>query len=123
MRLSDEKARRLSALVWRGRLRRALPIVAIMLAGAIGAGYLFQNQIGRMDRTVDVAVHSATVLGVKPSGNAPGAGVVHIHLDDGRDVDAFNTLRVLPVTGAHVVVNEARHQSGKLTFDVVRLAD
>ena len=123
MRLSDEKARRLSALVWRARLRRMLPILAIVAVGAAGAGYLFQNQLRRLDRTVDVAVHSATVLAVKPSGNAPGAGVVHIHLDDGRDVDAFNTLRVLPVAGAHVIVNEARHQSGKLTFDVVRIAD
>lgn len=123
MRLSDEKARRLTALVWRERARRWVPVVALVLAlGGAFTAY-FVRQMDRADRTVDVQVHAAAVLDTTKLGTSPGAGKVHIHLDDGRDVEAFNTLRVLPAPGAHVVVNEARHASGKLTFDVMRIAE
>jgi hypothetical protein len=121
--MREENARRLSAMLWRQRLRQGAVVVGVIAVLAGFAIALFRQQVGRLDRTVDVAVHDATVLSVKPSGNAPGAGVVHVHLPDGREVDAFNTLRVMPRTGAHVVVNEARHESGKHTFDVVRLAE
>jgi hypothetical protein len=47
---------------------------------------------------------------------------VHVLLDDGRDVDAFSAMRLVPVHGAHVIVNQARHASGRLTFDVTGLA-
>jgi hypothetical protein len=48
---------------------------------------------------------------------------VHVHLDDGREVDAFSALRLTPFAGTHVVINEALHASGKHTFDVVRFAE
>ena len=47
----------------------------------------------------------------------------YVHLDDGRDVEAFSHFRVAPPNGAHVVVAEARHASGRVTYDVVRLFD
>jgi hypothetical protein len=31
-------------------------------------------------------------------------------------------MRVDPATGTHVIVNEARHASGKLTYDIARIA-
>ena len=48
---------------------------------------------------------------------------IHVHLDDGRDVEAFSHFRVALPNGAHVVVAEARHASGRVTYDVVRLVD
>jgi len=51
------------------------------------------------------------------------ASVIYVHLDDGRDVEAFSHFRVAPPNGAHVVVAEARHASGRVTYDVVRLFD
>ncbi len=119
MKLSDEKARRLSRLVWRERARRWLPLIAagVLVLGAYG--YFTEVQISRIDRTLEVKVHAATVLDVKRTA-ARGAAVVHVHLDDGRDVDAVSALRVAPAAGAHVVVNEGMHASGRLTFDVVR---
>jgi hypothetical protein len=122
MRLSDEKARRLGWLVWRERARIAVPAIAAVLV--LGGLLVFTTewQIGHSDRTVDVHVHEATVVAVKRTA-ARGAAVVRVHLDDGRDVDAVSALRLTPPAGAHVLVNEARHASGRLTWDVVRLGE
>jgi hypothetical protein len=54
---------------------------------------------------------------------SPGVRIFHVHLDDGRDVDALSRLRQVPAPGTHVVISESRHQSGRLTWDVVRVAD
>jgi|KBSMisStaDraftv2_1062788.scaffolds.fasta_scaffold2376474_1 hypothetical protein len=122
MKLSQENARRLSALVWRERLRRFAPIVlaVVVLTGLLTV--FLVRQIDRADRTVTVAVHNATVVAVKQGGGARAA-IVHVHLDDGREVDAFSALRLTPFAGTHVVINEALHASGKHTFDVVRFAE
>lgn len=122
MKLSQENARRLSTLVWRERLRRLAPIVlaAVVLTGLLTAFLL--RQMDRADRTLNIAVHNATVLSVK-QGGGPRAAILHVHLDDGREVDAFSALRLTPFAGAHVVINEALHASGKHTFDVVRAAE
>src|ERR1700674_4358925 len=120
MRLSDEKARRLTALIWRERARRWLPIVVVAL-GLFGAFVFFLCQpLNRADRAVDVQTHDATVINIK-RGGARGTAIVRVHLDDGRDVEALNALRLVPMTGSHIVINEARHASGRLTYDVVRL--
>jgi hypothetical protein len=122
MRLSDEKARRLTALVWRQRARRWLPIAAVLVALTVAFSYYFGSQLARIDRTVDVREHDATVIGIS-RGGARGSSIVHVHLDDGRDVDAVTTLRVVPPKGGHVIVAEARHASGRLTYDIVRVPE
>jgi hypothetical protein len=122
MKLSDDKARRLTRLVWRECARTWLPFVA---AGLVLVGmlvFMTEWQIGHADRTVNVQVHDATVLDVKRT-TARGAAVVRVHLDDGRDVDALSALRLQSRAGAHVVVSEARHASGRLTYGVERLSD
>jgi hypothetical protein len=123
VRLSEENARRLTRLVWRDRLLRALPIVVAVAVLAAGFTFLFLERIERADLTVDVTMHDGTVLGVKKLAAARGAAIVHVHLDDGRDVDAFSALRLVPIAGAHVQISEARHASGKLTYDVTGLGD
>jgi hypothetical protein len=123
MRLSQEKARQLSRLVWRDRLLRALPIVAAVLFLAGGATFFFLKQIERADRTVDIKMHDGKVVTIKKMGASRGAAIVHVMLDDGRDVDAFSALRVVPIPGAHVHIAEARHASGKLTYDITGLTD
>jgi hypothetical protein len=122
MKLSDEKARRLTALVWRERARRWLPIIAVTVGIFAVVSFFLARQIERADRTVDVKNHEGTVIAVK-RGGARGAAVVRVHLDDGRDVDAFSALRLVPLTGTHVVIGEARHASGRLTYDVVRFGE
>jgi hypothetical protein len=120
--MSDDKARRLERLVWRERARIALPAVAAVLALVGLLLFTTEWQIGHSDRTVGVEVHEATVVAVKRTA-ARGAAVVRVHLDDGRDVDAVSRLRLTPPAGAHVVVNEERHASGRLTWDVVGLGE
>jgi hypothetical protein len=122
MRLSPENSRRLTQLVWRDRARRWVPLIIAAVVGLGALAYVTELQIGRVDGTVDVLTHDATVLAVKNPG-ARGAVVFHVHLDDGRDVDALSTMRLTPAPGAHMTVTEAKHASGLSTFDVMRLAE
>jgi hypothetical protein len=120
MRLSEEKARQLNALVWRDRMRRWVPMIAVIIAVTSVLTFFLVRQVERADQTVDVKEHAATVLSVKRTG-ARGAAIVNVHLDDGRDVEALSTMRVDPMAGTHVVVDEARHASGRLTYDITRV--
>ena len=122
MRLSDDKARRLTRLVWRDRVRTWLPVAAVGLVLIGAVCFLTETQIDHADRTVDVTVHDATVMDIKRTA-ARGAAVVHVRLQDGRDVDAVSLFRMAPTAGTHVVVNEAKHASGRSTYDLVRFAD
>jgi hypothetical protein len=121
MRLSDDKARRLSSLIWRERLRRLLPVAATALVLLGVSTFLFINQARRADRTVDVKQRNATVVHVKRLAVARGAAIITVHLDGNRDVDAFSTLATVPAVGAHVVVSEARHASNRMTYDITRI--
>ena len=122
MRLSEDKARRLNALVWRDRARRVVPVVAAAVA-MIGLLTLFLvRQVDRADKTLDVQVRQATVVHIKKSGNGRAAAILEIRLDDGHETEAFSALRVDPPVGTHVLVNEAKHASGRLTYDIARIA-
>jgi hypothetical protein len=123
MRLSEDKARRLSALVWRDRARRLAPVIAGVVFAIALLTFFLVRQVEKADGTLEVKPHDATVLHVKKSGNGRAAAIVDVRLDDGRVVEAFSVLRLDPVTGAHVVVNEARHASGRVTYDIARVAD
>ena len=123
MRLSEEKARQLNALVWRERVKRWVPVVAVVVCATAVLTFFLVRQVEHADRTLDVKSHTATVVHIKRPGNGRGAGIVEVRLDDGRDVEAFSMLRLDPATGSHVIVNEARHASGRLTYDIARLAE
>ena len=123
MRLSKEKARQLNAMVWRERIRRWAVAIAIVVAIAGVLTYYLVQQVEHADRTVDVRVRDGTVVGIKQHSRGRGAGIVEVRLEDGRDVEAFSMLRLDPGMGAHVVINEARHASGRLTYDITRMAE
>ena len=120
MRLSNEKARRLSALVWRERARRGLLALIVLLAVAGAATYMLSSQTQRADRTLEVCEREGTVVSVKQGGSR-GASVIRVHLGDGRDVDAHSAARLVLPPGSHIVIAETRHASGRLTYDVVRV--
>ena len=122
MRLSDEKARQLTWLVWRDRVRSLLPLVGAGIVLLAFVTFVTEKQIEHADPTVQVQAHDASVVEAKRTASR-GAAVLHVHLDDGRDVDAVSLFRITPTVGSHVVVNEARHASGKLSYDIVRLAE
>jgi hypothetical protein len=122
VKLSEDRVRQLSRLLWRERLWRWLQVGA---AGLVVVGLLafaFAWRLSHTDRTVAVQAHDATVLNMRRT-SSRGVAIFHVHLDDGRDVDAVSLLPLMPAPGTHVVVNEARHASGRLTWDVVRAGD
>ena len=95
----------------------ALAAGVLALLGAFT--FLTETQIEHADRTVDVKVHDAHVIDIKRTVGR-GAAVVQVRLDDGREVDAVSLFRVAPLSGAHVIVNEEKHASGRMTYDIVR---
>jgi hypothetical protein len=110
-------------MVWRERLRRLLAVIAglVVLAGVFG--FVLWHQLGRLDATVALQDHLGTVLGLEAGGKGSAAPAVRVHLDDGRDVDASSAPRIVPPNGAHVLVAEARHASGKVTYRVLRVSE
>ena len=120
MRLSNEKARRLSLLVWRERARRALLALIVLLAVAGAATYMLSSQAQRADRTLEVREREGTVVSIKQGGSR-GASTLRVHLSDGQEVDAHSASRLVLPPGSHIVIAETRHASGRLTYDVVRV--
>ena len=107
-------------LVWRERARRGLLALIVLLAVAGAATYMLSSQTQRADRTLEVREREGTVVSVKQGGSR-GASVIRVHLDDGREVDAHSTSRLVLPPGSHIVIAETRHASGRLTYDVVRV--
>jgi len=121
MRLSKSNAQRLSGLVWRERARKAAIAVAaaVLLMGAV---VWFTNyRLARADPTLDVHAVDATVAAKE--GGRLARYVFHAKLADGREVDAVAPNGLPPPVGARVVLGEARHKSGRLTYDLIRLAE
>ena len=121
MRLSQDKSRRLTAMVWRQRIKQWVPVALALVLLFAGATYMMSRQLSKADQTLNVVSHSGTVTGITRAG--PRSAIAHVHLDDGRDVDALSQLNVIPPAGTHVTVSESRHASGRLTYDVTRLSD
>jgi hypothetical protein len=121
MRMSEEKSRRLMAMVWRERARNwgLVAVALVVLFG--GATYMLMSQLSRADRTLEVAMQTGTVTGITRAG--PRSAIAHVHLDDGRDVDALSQMSIIPPSGAHVVVGESRHASGRLSYDIRGLSE
>ena len=123
MKLSREKARQLTVLVWRERVRRIMPLLVIAFVLFGGFVYLTANRARHMDQTIDVKTHEGTVVNIKRGSPARGAFIIHARLHDGREIDALSTLRIAPLAGTNVVVNEFHHASGRYTYEIVRLAE
>ena len=121
MRLSQDKARQLSSLVWRERIRRWLPPILAIVAVFGLATYMLARQLDHADRTLETHMLSGVVTHITRAGAR--SAIAHVHLTDGRDVDATSVMTIIPPVGTHVVVNESLHKSGRQTFDVKGLAN
>lgn len=121
MKLSDDRSRALSRLVWRERLRTFLPLLVAVACGFAALTFYFNWQRSKADPTVSYAEMHGTVVEVKRQ-TLRSAAIVHVKLDDGRDVDAFSGLGTLLAPGTHVDIAASTHASGKLTYDVTRAA-
>ena len=119
--MSEEKSRRLMAMVRRERAKRWIPIALALVVLFAGVTYMLSSQLSRADRTIEVATHTGTVTGISRSG--PRSAIAHVHLDDGRDVDALSQMSIIPPAGTHVIVSESRHASGRLTYDIKGLSE
>ena len=115
-----ERERELSRLIWKERITRSA--AAVFAAVAIFGAYVFLTY--ERTRLVDVTVETAKLDGTVIS-TAPGltgkSMVVHVRLDNGLEIDATSYLKLQPVPGAHAEVRMARHQSGRVTYNVAKV--
>ena len=52
MRLSQDKSRRLTAMVWRERVKRWVPVALVLVLLFTGATYMLSNQLSKADKTL-----------------------------------------------------------------------
>jgi hypothetical protein len=59
VKLTEDRARRLSRLIWRDRLRHLLPLMVAALAIVGALAFMLEWRLSRTDRTVAVQAHDA----------------------------------------------------------------
>ena len=120
MRLSSDRQKKLTGMIWMARLKKALPVIliAIVLGGA--AIYVSNERAARQDKTIEVKEHKATILALKRP-RSRGIAIVTARLDDGRVVDALSQLSNVLVADEEVTISEGIHASGRHTYDVIRV--
>lgn len=123
MKISGANSRKLSQLVWRDRLRRLAPALIGAVALMSGAVAFNSYRAARSDPTLEVHTVAATILGLGKGQPARGGYIIRAQTADGLEVLALATTKVLPATGAHAVLAEARHKSGRLTYELLRTTD
>ena len=121
MRLSKSNAQKLSGLVWRERARKAGAGAAVVLLVVGGVIWFTSYRLGRADPTLEVHAVEATVS--HKEGGRLARYVFHAKLSDGREVDAVAPNGLPPPVGARVLLGEATHKSGRLTYDLIRVAE
>jgi len=112
MRLSEDKARRLNALVWRERARRVLPVIAVAIGAIALLTFFLVRQVEKADRTLDVQVHQGHGRPCQEVRQRSRRRDCRGPSRRRAQCGGFSALRVDPATGTHVIVNEARHSWG-----------
>ena len=120
MRLSNSNRQKLTQLVWLARFRRIAIAGAIAIVLIGGAAVFNYYRITRSDPTVDVQMIDAIVYGKSVTRAARRGFVFHVRLGDGREADALAPNGFAPPDGTRVVLNEAKHKSGRLTYELVK---
>lgn len=119
MRLSRDHDRKLTQLIWRERGKRLAVVLAISAVLIGGAVYFNHQRELRADPTVTVNSIEATVIEGVARGIRKGY-IVHARVPDGREVDAWVSSGYAPAPGTHVILAEAHHKSGKLSYELIR---
>jgi hypothetical protein len=114
-----DRERKLSRLIWQERIKRS--VIAVLAAAVIFGAYvlLTYERTTLIDKTAETAVLGGTVVSTAP-GLTAKTTVVHIRLEDGREIDAMSTAKRSPVPGAHAEIRMARHQSGRVIYEIAR---
>lgn len=119
MRLSRDHDRKLTQLIWRERAKRAAFIGALSAVLIGGAAYFNHQRELRADPTLTVNSIEATVI-EGPVRWVQRGHIMHARVADGREVDAWISSGYAPAFGTHVILAEAHHKSGKLSYELIR---
>lgn len=119
--MTPEQARRLNRLIWADRLRRWGPTAIGLAALLLGMAYLMGEKLARIDTVVEAEVLHGRITDAARMAGRRGGFLVHARLDDGRDVEAISQLAQPPLEGEEAEIRAARHASGRVTYDVLRL--
>jgi hypothetical protein len=115
-----ERERALTRLIWVQRIKTwgTAVLAAVVIFGAYV--FLTYERTSLIDVTVATATLDGTIVGSSP-GQTSKSAIVHVRLDDGREIDAATYGKLQPVPGAHAEIHMAKHQSGLVTYGVVKI--
>lgn len=119
--MRPEMAKKLQRAVWRQRLTSYGPTVLLLIGCTVLGGWFFSFKMDRADPTVALTQVNGTVIEAKRVASKASVTIAHIRLDDGKEVDADSTLPLPLVPNEHVVLNEYKHASGKLSYHVLQV--
>ena len=123
MKMSRSNAQKLSGLLWRQRLRK-IGIGAGVILGLAGLLITFNNlRVARSDPIVIVTPVTATVSRHDTTRSGRTGFLFHANVADGHEVDAIAPNGFAPPVGTTVVLGEAKHKSGRLSYDFIRLKE
>jgi hypothetical protein len=110
--MREETRRRLNRAIWRDRLKLVAGLA--IAAAALIAAFAFMDFDASVEnlRVPGIVEH----IGVLNSKDASRAVTVDVELDDGRHVTVIALKTTDPHVGAHVLVSEHRHRTGRVTF-------
>lgn len=119
--MRPDMARKLQRAIWMNRLKAYGPTVLFVMVCVIAGGFWFNSRLASGDPTVSVVQTAGTVQATTRVASRAAIYIVHVKLDDGKEVDADSTLAVIPVANERVALNQARHASGKTTYHVTHV--
>ncbi len=119
--MRPEMARELQRAIWRQRFKSYGPTVTLVLVCAVLGGYLFSFRLDRADPTMALTQLNGTIFEAHRVSGRAAVFVAHIRLDDGKDVNADSTLAAVLKPNERVLLSQARHASGKVSYHVLQV--
>lgn len=121
--MTPEQKRKLERMIWMQRLKVLVPSVAVVLVLGGVYAWVMAEKIARVDAVTQTHVVAGTVEGTPRITGRRGAFQVHVRLQDGNEVDVSSRLPQPPHNGEHVELRASDHESGRITYALMRLVD
>lgn len=118
--MTPEHKKQLDRMILMQRLKIIVPSIAAVAIVFAAITWISAIGTGKVDPAVEQHTVAGHVVGMARLTGRRGRFQVHVKLDGGREVDAVSALPQPPYPGEEVELSAATHESGKVTYNVVR---
>jgi len=119
--MRPEMARKLAQAIWRQRVTTYGPTLLLLIVCTSLGGWFFSYRLDRADPAIAMTEVTGIVMEARRVASKTAVTIAHIRLDDGKEIDADSTLPAPLIPNEHVVLNEMRHASGKMSYHVLKV--